>query len=76
MACLKQWLVVLTVGGTLLIGLTSCVVVPVDPVPSGYAVSPPVVVIRPYHHHRHYHPYRYYRPYRPYGGWHRHPHGW
>lgn len=72
MAGVKRWLVTLVVGGTLLVGLTHCVVVP-DPVPSGYVVTPPVVVIRPYRPYRYYAPYPYYRPYRPYYGW--HPYG-
>jgi hypothetical protein len=73
MACVKRWFVVMVVGGMFLLGLTSCVVAPVDSVPPGYVVSPPVVVIRPYHRGRYYYPYGYYRPYRPYGGWYRHP---
>jgi hypothetical protein len=79
MTCVKRWFIVMVVGGTFFMGLTSCVVVPVDPGPPGYVVSPPVVVIRPYHHyhhHRHYPPYRYYRPYRPYGGWYGSPYRW
>jgi hypothetical protein len=69
MACLKRWFVVMAVGVTLLAGLTNCVVAPVAPASSGYVVSPPVVVIRPY---------RAYRPYRPYHPYHayRHHHGW
>jgi hypothetical protein len=73
MAWVKRWFAVMALGGTLLVGSTSCVVAPVEP---GYVASPPVVVIRPYHYHRHYHPYGYYRPYRPYYGWHRHPYRW
>ena len=64
MAWVKRWFAVMVLGGTLLAGLTNCVVAPVEP---GYVASPPVVVIRPY---RHSHPHRYYRPYRP----HRHDH--
>jgi hypothetical protein len=70
MKYLKRWFVVMAVGGTLLVGLTNCVVTPIAPVPSGYVASPPVVVIRPhrpyrrYRHHRHYHSYH---PY--YGGY-------
>ncbi len=56
MKCLKRWIVALAVGVTLLAGMTNCVIAPAAPVPSGYVVSPPVVV-RPYH------------PYRPYYGW-------
>jgi hypothetical protein len=77
MAWLRRWFAVMSLGGTLLAGLTSCVVSPVEP---GYVASPPVMVIRPYRHYRphrhyHYHPYRYYWPSRhyysyPYG------HGW
>jgi len=73
MAWVKRWFAVMALGGILLVGPTSCVVAPVEP---GYVASPPVVVIRPYHHHRHYDPYGYYRPYRPYGGWPRHPYRW
>jgi hypothetical protein len=76
MTCVRRWFIVMVVGGTFFMGLTSCVVVPVEPGPPGYVVSPPVVVIRPYHHHRHYRPYRYYRPYRPYGGWYGTPYRW
>jgi len=54
---LTRWLVVMAVGITLLAGLTACVVVPVDPGPAGYVVSPPYVAVRPYY------------PYRPYYGW-------
>jgi hypothetical protein len=68
MAGLKQWSVVIALGGTLIVGMTNCVVAPA-PVPSGYVVSPPVVVIRPDYPHRYYYPYRYSRPYRPYDGW-------
>jgi hypothetical protein len=57
MMCLKRWFIALAVGVTLLAGLASCVITPAAPVHSGYVVSPPVVVIRPY------------RPYRPYYGW-------
>jgi hypothetical protein len=67
MAYLQRWFVMLAVGGALLIGLSSCVVAPVDLAPPGYVASPPVVVIRPYR------PHRYYGPYRPYGGWYHHP---
>jgi hypothetical protein len=70
MVCLKRWFIAMVVGGVLLAGLTSCVVAPVEP---GYAVSPPVVVIRPY---QYYVPYGYYRPYRPYYGWHPYGHRW
>jgi hypothetical protein len=63
MAWVKRWFVMMALGGTLLVGPTGCVVVPVE---SGYVASPPVVVIRPY---RHYHPHGYYRPYRPYYGY-------
>ena len=70
MVCVKQWFVAMVVGGTILLGPTSCVVAPVE---AGYVASPPVVVIRHYHHHRHYHPYRYYRPYRYYYYWPYHP---
>ena len=66
MVCVKRWFVTMALGGMLLIGLTSCVVAPVDP---GYVPPPPVVVIRPYQPYRYYEPYRYYRPYRPYYGW-------
>jgi hypothetical protein len=57
MKCLKRWIVALAVGVTLLTGMTNCVIAPAAPLPSGYVVSPPVVVVRPYH------------PYRPYYGW-------
>jgi hypothetical protein len=73
MAGLKPWFVKMVVGGTFLLSLTGCVVAHVDPVPPGYVVSPPAVVIRPYHYGRHYYPYGYYRPYRSYGGWYRYP---
>ncbi|MDQ3831324.1 MAG: hypothetical protein M3361_18910 [Candidatus Tectomicrobia bacterium] len=76
MAYVKRWFVAMMVGGTFLIGLTSCVVAPVDPVSPGYVVSPPVVVIRPHPYYRPYYPYGYYRPYRPYGGWYRNPYRW
>jgi hypothetical protein len=68
MAWVKRWFAVMGLGGTLLAGLTNCVVAPVEP---EYVASPPVVVIRPYrpHRHYHYHPYRDYRPYRPYYGY-------
>jgi hypothetical protein len=71
MAWVKRWFAVMACGGTLLGGLTGCVVAPVEP---GYVASPPVVVIRPYRHdhyrpHRYDHPYRYYRPDRPYDGY-------
>jgi hypothetical protein len=68
---LKRWLVTMSLGGTLLVGLTNCVVAPGPP---GYVVSPPVVVIRPY---RHYHPRRPYHPHhhhRHYYG--RYPHAY
>jgi hypothetical protein len=72
MAWVKRWFAVMALGGTLLVGLTNCVVAPVEP---GYVVPPPVVIIRPYRPHRHYHahPYRYYRPYY---GWHPYGHRW
>jgi hypothetical protein len=73
MACVKRWFVKMVVGGTFLLSLTGCVVAHVDPVPPAYVVSPPAVVIRPYHYGRHYYPYGYYRPYRSYGGWYRYP---
>lgn len=73
MVRLKQWFVAMTVGGTLLVGLTGCVVAPAAPVPSGYVVSPPAVVVRPYRGYRLYRPYRFYRPYRPYYGYGWHP---
>jgi hypothetical protein len=57
MKSLKRWIVAIAAGVLLLAGLTNCVVAPVAPAPPGYVVSPPVVVIRPYH------------PYRPYYGW-------
>src|SRR5919204_5481418 len=56
MKSLKRWIVAIAAGVLLLAGLTNCVVAPVAPGPPGYVVSPPVVVIRPYH------------PYRPYYG--------
>lgn len=64
MRYLKRWCYVVAVGVTFLVGLTNCVVAPVAPVPSGYMVSPPVVVVRPYH------------PYRPYYGWYPRPYRW
>jgi hypothetical protein len=67
MACLKRCFVALAVGVTLLVGLTQCVIAPVAPAPSGYVVSPPVVVVRPY---------RVYRPYRPYYGWYPRAYRW
>jgi hypothetical protein len=73
MVCLKRWFMAMVVGGTLLAGLTSCVVAPVEP---GYVAPPPVVVIRPYQPYRYYEPYRYYRPYRPYYGWYPYGHRW
>ena len=73
MVRLKRWFVVMAMGGTLLVGLTSCVVAPAAPVPSGYVVSPPAVVVRPYRGSRVYRPYRLYRPYRPYYGYGWHP---
>jgi hypothetical protein len=63
MGCLKRWLVAMSVGVTLSVVLTNCIVSPVAPAPLGYVVSPPVVVIRPYRPYRPYHPYRHYRPY-------------
>ena len=71
---LKRWLVTMSLGGTLLVGLTNCVVAPGPP---GYVVSPPVVVIRPYRAYRHYHPHRPYHPHhhhRHYYG--RYPHAY
>jgi hypothetical protein len=76
MVSLKRWFVVMAVGGTLLLGLTSCVVAPVAPAPPGYVASPPVVVIRPYRPYRYYQPYHYHRPYRPYYGWYPYSHRW
>ena len=73
MTWLQRGFVGMALGGTLLIGLTHCVVAPVAPVPSGYVVSPPVVIAPPYRPYRHYYPYRFYRPYRPYYG--RYPYG-
>jgi hypothetical protein len=73
MVRLKRWFVAMAVGGTLLVGLTGCVVAPAAPVPSGYVVSPPAVVVRPYYGYRIYRPYRFYRPYRPYYGYGWHP---
>jgi hypothetical protein len=73
MVCLKRWFMAMVVGGTLLAGLTSCVVAPVEP---GYVAPPPAVVIRPYPPYRYYVPYGYYRPYRPYYGWHPYGHRW
>jgi hypothetical protein len=76
MTWVKRWFVMMTLGGTLLVGPTGCVVAPVE---SGYVASPPAVVIRPYRYYRpyrphwHYHPYRYYRPYY---GWHPYGHRW
>ncbi len=67
---LKRWVVGIIVGVTFLIGLSSCVVAPVVPVPSGYVVTPPAVVIRPYP------PYNPYRAYRPYRGWYPHGYRW
>jgi hypothetical protein len=64
MRCLKRCFVVIAVGVTLLIGLTNCVIAPVAPAPPRYAVSPPVVVVRPYH------------PYRPYYGWYPYAYRW
>ena len=72
MKCLKQWLVVIAVELTLLVGMANCVVVPATPVPSGYVVSPPSVVVRPYYSYRpqpYYYPYRHYYGHRPYYGW-------
>lgn len=68
MGWVKRCFAVMALGGTLLVGLTNCVVAPVEP---GYVASPPVIVIRPYRPHRYYHshPYRDYRPYRPYYGY-------
>jgi hypothetical protein len=70
MACLKRCFVVLAVGVTLLVGLTQCVIAPVDPMPSAYVVSPPVVIVRPYR------AYRPYRPYGPYYGWYPRAYRW
>jgi hypothetical protein len=72
MASLKYWFVVFSVGVMLVVGLTSCVVAPA-PVPSGYVVTPPAVVIRPYRPYPYYYPYRYHYPYR---GWYPHRHRW
>ncbi|MBI3325529.1 MAG: hypothetical protein HYZ81_02340 [Nitrospinae bacterium] len=61
MESLKRWFVVMAVGVTLLASLTNCVIVPVDPVPAGYVMSPPYVAVRPYY------PYRAYYGRYPYG---------
>jgi hypothetical protein len=63
MRCPTRWFFVVAAGMMLLAGLTNCVVVPAAPAPSGYVVSPPVV-IRPYH------------PYRPYHGWYPYAYRW
>jgi hypothetical protein len=76
MACLKRWFVVMAMGVTPIVGLPNCVVAPVAPVSSGYAVSPPVVVVRPPRPYGYDHPYRAYRPYRPYDSWYRYPYRW
>ena len=79
MGCLKRWFVVMAMGGTLLVGLTNCVVAPAAPLPSGYVMSPPAVVVPPYRYYRPYRyhrPYRYYRPYRPYYSWSPYSYGW
>jgi hypothetical protein len=65
MAWVKRWLVRMVLGGLLLVGLTHCAVVPLEP---GY-VAPPVVVVRPYHPYRYYAPFPYYGPPRPHGYW-------
>ena len=57
----------------LLVGLTSCVVAPVEP---GYVVPHPVVVVPPYRPYRYYEPCGYYRPYRPYYGGYPYGHWW
>jgi hypothetical protein len=75
MASLKQWFVVIAMGGMLVVGLTNCVVAPA-PVASGYVVAPPAVVIRPYRPYPYYYPYQYYRPYRPHRGWYPYHHRW
>ena len=75
MASLKRWFMAITLGGMLVVGLTNCVVTPA-PVPSGYVVAPPAVVIRPYRPYPYYYPYRYYRPYRPYRGWYPYRYRW
>jgi hypothetical protein len=72
MRYVKRWLVVMAVGLTLLVGLANCVVVPATPGPSGYMVSPPTVIVRPYYSYRpqrHYYPYRHYHPYHRHHGW-------
>jgi hypothetical protein len=76
MVCVKRWFVGMVVGGTLLAGLTSCVVAPVEVAPPGYVVSPPVVVVPPYRPYPYYKPYGYYRPYRPYYGGYPYGHRW
>jgi hypothetical protein len=73
MVRVKRWLMVMVVGGMLLVGLTSCVVAPVEP---GYVVSPPVVVIPRYRPYRYDEPYGYYRPSRPYYGGYPYGHRW
>jgi hypothetical protein len=67
MRFLQRSVITMVMGVTLLVGLSGCVVAPMAPAPSGYVVSPPVVIVRPYRMYRPYHPYRAYRPY--YGGY-------
>lgn len=76
MTYVKRWFISIVLGGTLLVGLTNCVVVPVAPARSGYVVAPPPVVIQPYRWYRPYRPYYPYRPYRPHVGRHHHGHRW
>jgi hypothetical protein len=76
MVRVKRWFVGMVVGGMLLVGLTSCVVVPVEVAPPGYVVSPPVVVVPPYRPYRYYEPYRDDRPYCPYYGGYPYGHRW
>jgi hypothetical protein len=72
MASLKQWFGALAVSVMLMMSLTSCVVAPA-PVPSGYEIAPPAVVIRPYYPYPYYYAYPYYRPHHrgwyPYRRW-------
>jgi hypothetical protein len=75
MASLKQWFVVIAMGGMLVVGLTNCVVAPA-PVHSGYVVAPPAIVIRPYRAYPYSYPYQYHRPYHPHRGWYSHRHRW
>jgi hypothetical protein len=76
MVRVKRWCVGMVVGGMLLVGLTNCVVAPVQVAPPGYVVSPPVVVVPPYRPSRYYEPYRDDRPYRPYDGGYPYGHRW